>query len=39
MVITQIHSCVFLKFREALMDIKTWGWALLLFLVSCPSGG
>ncbi|KIM81601.1 hypothetical protein PILCRDRAFT_821381 [Piloderma croceum F 1598] len=27
------------QFREAMMDVKTWGWALLLFLVSCPSGG
>jgi hypothetical protein len=27
------------QFYEAMMDPKTWGWALLLFCVACPSGG
>lgn len=25
--------------REAFFDIKTWGWAVMLFCCACPSGG
>ncbi|EJU03257.1 MFS general substrate transporter [Dacryopinax primogenitus] len=27
------------QFWETMRDVKTWLWALLLFLVACPSGG
>ncbi len=25
--------------KEAFLDIKTWGWAVMLFCCACPSGG